>query len=86
MLAKFTQTLVRCRPISQTGAEQILLDLSFVKSTLLRLPLAPGDATPIPVSYSRYVSKSILKIDTLLKVIMAPTGVFSSLHLNRSPD
>ncbi|KAK4704757.1 vacuolar protein sorting-associated protein 53, partial [Phenoliferia sp. Uapishka_3] len=72
VLAKFTQTIVRCRPIAQIGAEQILLDLQFLKSSLMHLPLAPGDSAPVPMTYSRYVSKSVLKVDTLLKVIMTP--------------
>ncbi|KAM0747619.1 hypothetical protein T439DRAFT_305380 [Meredithblackwellia eburnea MCA 4105] len=72
VLAKFTQSIVRCRPIAKIGAEQILLDLQYLKNCLLNLPLAPGDSGPVPMTYSRYVSKSVLKLDTLLKVIMIP--------------
>ncbi|POY71074.1 hypothetical protein BMF94_5831 [Rhodotorula taiwanensis] len=72
VLAKFTQTIVRCRPITQIGAEQILLDLQGVKNTLLHLVIAPGDTAPIPTSYSRYVARSVQNIDTLLKIIMSP--------------
>ncbi|KAM0789531.1 hypothetical protein ACM66B_000346 [Microbotryomycetes sp. NB124-2] len=72
VLAKFTQTVVRCRPISQTGAEQILLDLQAVKTCLMHLVHAPGDLAPVPMSYSRYVSRSVTKIETLLKVVMTP--------------
>ncbi|GAA5896977.1 hypothetical protein JCM5296_002672 [Sporobolomyces johnsonii] len=72
VLAKFTQTIVRCRPVAQIGAEQILLDLQSLKNCLMHLVLAPGDSAPIPTSYSRYVSRSVQKIDTLLKVIMTP--------------
>ncbi|BGP16853.1 hypothetical protein JCM10213_002616 [Rhodosporidiobolus nylandii] len=72
VLAKFSQNIVKCRPITQTGAEQILLDLQALKSCLLHLVLAPGDPSPIPTSYSRYVSRNVQNIDTLLKVIMTP--------------
>ncbi|GAA5851582.1 hypothetical protein JCM8547_001139 [Rhodosporidiobolus lusitaniae] len=72
VLAKFTQTIVKCRPIAQTGAEQILLDLQALKSCLMHLVLAPGDPNPIPTSYSRYVTRNVQNIDTLLKVIMTP--------------
>ncbi|SDA00050.1 BZ3500_MvSof-1268-A1-R1_Chr9g10412 [Microbotryum saponariae] len=72
VLAKFTQTIVRCRPIAQIGAEQILLDLQSLKTCLLHLVLPPGDTSAVPMSYSRYVSRSVTKIDTLLKVIMTP--------------
>lgn len=90
MLAKFTQTIVKCRPISQTGAEQILLDLQALKNCLMHLVLAPGDPAPIPTScvqdlliltllltsrlcsYSRYVTRNVQNIDTLLKILMSP--------------
>ncbi|GAA5844731.1 hypothetical protein JCM9279_002899 [Rhodotorula babjevae] len=72
VLAKFTQTIVKTRPITQTGAEQILLDLQGLKHCLLHLVVAPGDTAPIPTSYSRYVSRNVQNIDTLLKVIMSP--------------
>ncbi|GAA5820917.1 hypothetical protein JCM10212_006075 [Sporobolomyces blumeae] len=72
VLAKFLQAIMRCRPIAQTGAEQLLLDLQGLKNCLMHLVLAPGDSAPIPTSYSRYVSRSTQKVDTLLKVIMTP--------------
>ncbi|GAA5915432.1 hypothetical protein JCM6882_001421 [Rhodosporidiobolus microsporus] len=72
VLAKFTQAIVKCRPIAQTGAEQILLDLQALKTCLMHLVLPPGDPNPIPTSYSRYVSRNVQNIDTLLKVIMTP--------------
>ncbi|GAA5952951.1 hypothetical protein JCM3765_003016 [Sporobolomyces pararoseus] len=72
VLAKFLQTIVRCRPIAQIGAEQLLLDLQGLKHCLMHLVLAPGDSAPIPTSYSRYVSRSCQRVDTLLKVIMTP--------------
>ncbi|GAA6008665.1 Vps53p [Rhodotorula paludigena] len=72
VLAKFTQTIVKARPITQTGAEQILLDLQGLKHCLMHLVIAPGDTAPIPTSYSRYVTRNVQNIDTLLKVIMSP--------------
>ncbi|GAA5834429.1 hypothetical protein JCM3766R1_005209 [Sporobolomyces carnicolor] len=72
VLAKFMQTIVRCRPVAQIGAEQLLLDLQGLKHCLMHLVLAPGDSAPIPTSYSRYVSRSIQRVDTLLKIIMSP--------------
>ncbi|GAA6017952.1 hypothetical protein JCM10207_002717 [Rhodosporidiobolus poonsookiae] len=72
VLAKFTATLVKCRPIAQIGAEQALLDLQALKSCLMHLVLSPGDPSPVPTSYSRYVTRNVQNIDTLLKVIMSP--------------
>ncbi|KAG0146760.1 hypothetical protein CROQUDRAFT_43939 [Cronartium quercuum f. sp. fusiforme G11] len=71
LINKYTQAIVRCRPIPPIGAEQIILDLQALKNCLLTLPQLEPD-TPIPSAYTRYVTKSVGKLDTLLKVIMTP--------------
>lgn len=50
VLARFMGAIVRCRPMPQIGAEQVLLDLQSLKSCLLQLPSAPGDPTPVPTT------------------------------------
>ncbi|CAH7686871.1 GARP complex subunit Vps53 [Phakopsora pachyrhizi] len=71
LVNKFTQSIIRSRPIPAIGAEQMILDLQALKACLLPLPQLDPE-TPIPSSYTRYLSKSISKLDTLLKVIMTP--------------
>ncbi|MBW0469863.1 hypothetical protein O181_009578 [Austropuccinia psidii MF-1] len=68
---RFSSSIVRCRPIPPIGAEQMILDLQVLKNHLLVLPQIDPD-TSAPSSYTRYVTKSIGKLDTLLKVIMTP--------------
>ncbi|KAF8583856.1 hypothetical protein K439DRAFT_1617197 [Ramaria rubella] len=69
ILAKFTNTLVKSRPLKETGAEQVLLDLQGLRSCLLKLPgsqLAEGS------TYSKSVTKSTTRLETLLKLVIAP--------------
>ncbi|WAQ85678.1 hypothetical protein PtA15_6A306 [Puccinia triticina] len=71
LVSRFTRSIVRCRPITPIGAEQMILDLQVLKNHLLLLPRLEPD-TPVASSYTRYLTKSIGKLDTLLKVIMSP--------------
>jgi hypothetical protein len=71
LVARFTRSIVRCRPITPVAAEQMILDLQVLKTHLGPLPRLEPDAA-VPASYTRYVTKSIGKLDTLLKVIMSP--------------
>ncbi|KAA1101717.1 Vacuolar protein sorting-associated protein 53, variant 2 [Puccinia graminis f. sp. tritici] len=71
LVSRFTRSIVRCRPITPIGAEQMILDLQVLKNHLLLLPRLEPD-TPVTSSYTRYLTKSIGKLDTLLKVIMSP--------------
>jgi vacuolar protein sorting-associated protein 53 len=38
VLAKFTNAIVRSRPLREVGAEQLLIDLQAIKAALLKLP------------------------------------------------
>lgn len=72
----FLAQVVKCRPISEIASEQMLLDLYVVKNTLLKLPsLAEGaDPTAPPASlYSKHVSGSIGRVETILKVVLTQT-------------
>ncbi|PLW56943.1 hypothetical protein PCANC_01209 [Puccinia coronata f. sp. avenae] len=71
LVARFTRSIVRCRPITPVAAEQMILDLQVLRTHLGPLPRLEPDAA-VPASYTRYVTKSIGKLDTLLKVIMSP--------------
>ncbi|WOO80628.1 Vacuolar protein sorting-associated protein 53 [Vanrija pseudolonga] len=70
VIARFTQAVVKSRPLKKIGAEQILLDVQAVKACLLDLPEPhPENATN---SYVKYVTKSTGQLETMLKVILAP--------------
>lgn len=69
----FLLCVIKCRPISEVASEQILLDLYVVKNTLLKLPSLANESEPnAPPSsaYSRHVSNSIGRVETILKVIL----------------
>lgn len=70
VMQRFTQAVVRSRPLKKIGAEQILLDVQAVKACLLDLPEPHLDNTP--TSYTKYVTKNTGQIETMLKVILAP--------------
>ncbi|CAK5281328.1 unnamed protein product [Mycena citricolor] len=67
ILAKFTNALVRSRPLREIGAEQLMIDLKPVKACLLKLP---GDS--VTTTYTKSVTKSTDQLETLLKVIVTP--------------
>ncbi|CDU25724.1 related to VPS53-subunit of VP51-54 complex, required for protein sorting [Sporisorium scitamineum] len=105
LTARFMQGLVRLRPLTQGMAEQLLVDATELKKSLVELPRYPVDDlgvgvdgstnateaslshwTPAPsaeqtalstqaASYVRYVHRLTDRIDTLLRVVLAPLEV-----------
>ncbi|KIR67392.1 vacuolar-sorting protein 53 long isoform [Cryptococcus bacillisporus CA1873] len=70
VITKFTQSVIKSRPLKKIGAEQILLDVQAVKACLLDLPEPhPENSTTI---YTKYVTKNTGQLETMLKVILAP--------------
>ncbi|QRV79068.1 vacuolar protein sorting-associated protein 53 [Ceratobasidium sp. AG-Ba] len=79
LITKFTNALVKSRPIKGLGGEQLLLDLQSFKSTLLKIP---GPTSTAESTYGRNVSKSISRLETLLKVIITPVDPAEAFVLN----
>ncbi|WVQ99621.1 hypothetical protein IAU59_006758 [Kwoniella sp. CBS 9459] len=70
VITRFTQSVIKSRPLKKIGAEQILLDVQAVKACLLDLPEAhPENSTN---AYTKYVTKNTGQLETMLKVILAP--------------
>ncbi|KAF7797607.1 hypothetical protein EIP86_008807 [Pleurotus ostreatoroseus] len=78
MFVKFTNALVKSRPLKEIGAEQLLIDLGILKSCLLRIP---GDEHTTP-NYTRNVTRNTTRLETLLKVIMTPVDPVEGFVLN----
>ncbi|KAA1472828.1 hypothetical protein DENSPDRAFT_865843 [Dentipellis sp. KUC8613] len=78
IIARFTNALVRSRPLKENGAEQLLIDLSELKACLLKLP-GEGLATS---GYSRSITKSTQRLEALLKVIVTPQDPAEGFILN----
>ncbi|OLL24178.1 Vacuolar protein sorting-associated protein 53 [Neolecta irregularis DAH-3] len=70
-IATYINNIVKCKPISEIGAEQMLVDVYALKKTLLELPnLGLRISGPAPPLYVKFVNKNVLKVESLLKVIL----------------
>jgi len=71
LVNKFLGALFRCKPISVTGAEQLLLDTHALKVFLLNLPSVESSVvTKPPTMYTTSVTKAMTKAEMVLKVVM----------------
>ncbi|KAJ7072043.1 Vps53-like protein [Mycena amicta] len=68
IVAKFTNALVRSRPLKEIGAEQLLIDLQAVRACLLKMP---GESL-VTTTYTRGMTKSTSQLEGILKVIATP--------------
>ncbi|KAG0342832.1 Vacuolar protein sorting-associated protein 53 [Podila horticola] len=72
-VSRFAVNLTRCKPISEIGAEQMLLDTQAVKSLLIDIPnLGLETTTPVPTSFVKFVNRGLGKVETILKTAMSP--------------
>ncbi|KAJ8494966.1 hypothetical protein ONZ51_g1987 [Trametes cubensis] len=78
VLAKFTNALVKSRPLMEIGAEQLLIDLQAIKACLLKIP---GEAL-ITSNYTKSVTKHTTRLEALLKVIVTPVDPPEGFILN----
>ncbi|KAJ6625846.1 Vps53-like protein [Mycena sp. CBHHK59/15] len=78
ILAKFTNSLVKSRPLKEIGAEQLLIDLQTVKACLLKMP---GESLTT-TTYTRGLTKSTTRLEALLKVIVTPVDPPEGFILN----
>ncbi|KAF9417715.1 Vacuolar protein sorting-associated protein 53, partial [Podila epigama] len=72
-VSRFAVNLTRCKPISEIGAEQMLLDTQAVKSLLVEIPNIGLEApAPVPSSFVKFVNRGLGKVETILKTTMSP--------------
>ncbi|GJJ76476.1 vacuolar protein sorting-associated protein 53 [Entomortierella parvispora] len=72
-VSRFAVNLTRCKPISEIGAEQMLLDTQAVKTFLLDVPnLGLETSAPVPASFLKFVNRGLGKVETILKTAMSP--------------
>ncbi|EMR11716.1 hypothetical protein PNEG_00150 [Pneumocystis murina B123] len=70
-LDNFMFYITRCRPISEVGAEQMILDLYSIKMVLLKLPVITNEKNiQAHISYTKFVNKQVSKIETILKLLL----------------
>ncbi|KAL6980561.1 HIT domain protein [Sarracenia purpurea var. burkii] len=68
---RFYQNIFKCKHISETGAQQMLLDTQAIKTILLDIP-SLGRQMSGASNYSKFVSREMSKGEALLKVILSP--------------
>jgi hypothetical protein len=76
-LRRFVQQFYRCRRISETGCQQLLIDLQHLRKKLHDLP-NEGCADRFPgaalVGYVKLLNGELKKAENVLKVVMAPNA------------
>ncbi|KAI9784149.1 MAG: Vacuolar protein sorting-associated protein 53 [Geoglossum umbratile] len=89
----YVANIAQCRPISEVGAEQMLLDSYVLKKgfeELLTLNAEPG--ATVPAGYLKRVNQSMTKIDPLLKTLQVrsspPEGLVQAylIHIGDKSD
>ncbi|KAI4965794.1 hypothetical protein ZWY2020_048177 [Hordeum vulgare] len=82
---RFYLNIYKCKHISETGAQQMLLDTQAVKTILLDIP-ALGKQTTVAASYSKFVTREMSKAEALLKVILSPVDSVASTYRALLPE
>ena len=66
----YITNIVACRPVSETGSEQMLLDTYVLKKGLAELATLNAEAgTPINQAFVKRVNQSTAKLDPILKTL-----------------
>ncbi|KAJ8759839.1 hypothetical protein K2173_009940 [Erythroxylum novogranatense] len=82
---RFYANIFKCKQISETGAQQMLLDTQAVKTILLEIP-SLGHQTSHAASYSKFVSREMSKAEALLKVILSPVDSVADTYRALLPE
>ncbi|KAH7673770.1 hypothetical protein IHE45_08G029100 [Dioscorea alata] len=69
---QFYLNIYKCKQISETGAQQMLLDIQAVKTILLEIPALGKLQATVAAGYSKFVNREMSKAEALLKVILSP--------------
>uniref|UniRef100_A0A0E0CBT6 Uncharacterized protein n=1 Tax=Oryza meridionalis TaxID=40149 RepID=A0A0E0CBT6_9ORYZ len=82
---RFYLNIYKCKHISETGAQQMLLDTQAVKTILLDIP-SLGKQSTAAASYSKFVSREMSKAEALLKVILSPVDSVANTYRALLPE
>ncbi|KAJ3108471.1 Vacuolar protein sorting-associated protein 53 [Phlyctochytrium planicorne] len=92
LLNRYHSNIFKCKPISEVGAEQMLLDTHAMKTILVQMTNAGVDADqrqPPPPAYLKLLGKGVLKIEQLLKVVLRshdPPGAIVETYILLFPE
>jgi len=76
---RFIAEIYKCKKISEQGAQQLLLDTSLIKTSLLEAPVVASKGRQMPTAYSNYVLREMGRAETMLKVLSSPVVDASTL-------
>ncbi|KAL2227786.1 UNVERIFIED_CONTAM: Vacuolar protein sorting-associated protein 53 A [Sesamum indicum] len=82
---RFYLNIFKCKQISETGAQQMLLDTQAVKTILLEIP-SLAKQTSAAAAYSKFVSREMSKAEALLKVILSPVDSVADTYCALLPE
>ncbi|KAK4480319.1 hypothetical protein RD792_013388 [Penstemon davidsonii] len=82
---RFYLNIFKCKHISETGAQQMLLDTQAIKTILLDIP-SLGKQTSTAAGYSKFVSREMSKAESLLKVILSPLDSVADTYCALLPE
>ncbi|KAI3459008.1 hypothetical protein Pfo_015671 [Paulownia fortunei] len=82
---RFYLNIFKCKHISETGAQQMLLDTQAVKTILLEIP-SLGKQISAAAGYSKFVSREMSKAEALLKVILSPVDSVADTYCALLPE
>jgi hypothetical protein len=72
-IPRIISSIYKCSKLSTVAAEQLLLDMQSMRTVLLELPsFGSAVSKKPPASYTRFVTKSMMKAELILKVVMSP--------------
>jgi hypothetical protein len=95
----FYNAIIRLKHISEQGSQQLLLDISILKTLFLKLPVmekattgmtsprkaVPAGSTIAPAMYTKMVQKQFKKIEILLKLTGTPTALLIDVFRDQWP-
>ena len=81
---RFYVNIFKCKRISDTGAQQMLLDTHGVKSILLEMPTLGGQA--VAGAYSNFIARELGKAEALLKVLPSPLDTLAGTYRALLPE
>jgi hypothetical protein len=82
-IPRFYLTIYKCKSLSDSGTQQLLLDAQAIRTLLLDIPSLGNHS--LPPSYSRTVTQEMSKAENLLKVILSPADAILSNFLALMP-
>eukprot|EP01120_Amphizonella_sp_Union-15-10_P016091 TRINITY_DN8383_c0_g1_i1.p1 TRINITY_DN8383_c0_g1~~TRINITY_DN8383_c0_g1_i1.p1 ORF type:complete len:372 (+),score=78.79 TRINITY_DN8383_c0_g1_i1:2-1117(+) len=71
-ISVYYQSIFRCKRVSLVASQQLLLDMTSLRTLLLKMPVMGKSLTlEVPERYSKRIKREMDKIEKLLKVLLA---------------